>query len=212
MNESTPRGIADLNGTGTIASTKDFNTSKILTDTTVNNDYVSWGYWAATEVDGNATLMTGTNYWVAGKDAAAAATYITNLSPTSYTYTGKALGSVLDGGSFTIDPTNDATNQVVLKFNFGSGSNAIDGANSWIKFTANSKLWHLQPDTVGGTAGDFAGNLITGGDMNGGLSGVTSGVTKGKFYGDAAQALGGTFKASTGSGASALGVFKAVRP
>lgn len=209
MNESTPRGIADLNGTGTITSTQNFNTSKIQTDATVNNDYVSWGYWAATEVDGNATLMAGTNLWVAGKDATAAAAFIETLKTSNdiiYRYDGKVLGSVYDGSWGNI--VDDVTNDVRLVFNFGNtASNAIDSGASWVKFTAHSKLWNMTPSAAAVNAGKFAGTL----SGAAGASNDVSGVVNGQFFGTQAQALGGTFKATADGGAAkALGVLKAI--
>ena len=191
----------DISEFATVNTINDFNNTKIWTLNTAPNDYVSWGYWTSPELDGNKTLLAGTNYWVAGKDAAAAATYIGTLpANTHYIYSGKALGKV--NGLYDIDPVNDATNSVQLKFNFGGGSNSIinDPAYSWIKFKANGQSWELTP-TASFSGGSFTGSV--------GGSGIT-GAIKGQFFGTEAQAVGGTFSATDGTN-KALGVFKAVR-
>jgi len=189
----------DISESATVNTINDFNNTKIWTLNTAPNDYVSWGYWTSPELDGNKTLLAGTNYWVAGKDAAAAATYIGTLpANTHYIYSGKALGKV--NGLYDIDPVNDATNSVQLKFNFGGGSNSIDNSDSWIKFKANGQSWELTP-TASFSGGSFTGSV--------GGSGIT-GAIKGQFFGTEAQAVGGTFNATDGTN-KALGVFKAVR-
>lgn len=195
---------------------KDFDANKgyMVTDNTEPNDYVSWGYWAVNSQD-SSKLTNTQNYWVGGDEtnATAAIAYINALTPnTYYTYTGKVLGNVEEAGML-YDIDNNAANSVQLKFDFGGGANSIynDSSYSWIKFSANDKLWNLKPTLTTPT--------VTNGVFSDGLTGtvttelavpVTAGAIKGKFYGDQAQAVGGTFNAATAT-ATAVGVFKAVR-
>lgn len=167
---------------------------------TLPNDYVSWGYWMNSSQD--------IHTWVAGKDALAAAQYLATLPVnSSYTYTGKVLGSVVDTG--TLYGITDSANSVVLKFNFGSGANGLVSNESHINFTANNKLWSLSP-SGGGTGGTFSGTLSNTATMDSSL-GTATGSIKGQFFGNQAQAVGGTFNATT-TNAHAIGVFKVVRP
>lgn len=189
---------------------KDFNAYQgwIQTENTYANDYVSWGYWAIKANDDTKLLPTK-NYWVAGKDSDAAIAHIATLpANTHYIYTGKVLGSVEEGGvSYNIATD---TSSVQLKFDFGGGTNTLfSGANySWIRFTANGKDWDLAPtlNTPTITDGKFSDSL-TGTVLS---TPITSGAIQGKFYGNQAQAVGGTFNATTGT-STAVGVYKAVR-
>jgi len=191
---------------------KDFDTTQgyMIADNTISNDYVSWGYWAINSSD-STQLTTKKNYWVGGSqaDADAAISHIAGLTTnTQYTYAGKVLGDVEEAGlPYTID---SSTSNVQLKFDFGGGVNALNSA-SFINFIANGKQWNLQPTLTTPT--------VTNGTFSGGLTGtvtttsstpVTSGAIQGQFYGDQAQAVGGTFNAAT-STAAAVGVFKATR-
>lgn len=177
-----------------------------------DNDYVSWGYWAVNSSD-TSQLTTKRNYWVGGSqtDADAAISHIAGLSSTHYTYTGKVMGDVEEAGSF--NAIDSATSSVQLKFDFGGGTNALysDPSFSWIRFSANGKQWDLKPTLTTPT--------VTNGTFSDGLTGtvtaelavpVTTGAIQGKFYGNQAQAVGGTFNAATAT-ATAIGVFKAVR-
>ena len=195
---------------------KDFDANKgyMVTDNTEPNDYVSWGYWAVNSQD-SSKLTNTQNYWVGGSqaDADAAILYIAGLAtPEYYIYTGKVLGNVEEAG-IRYDIADNAANSVQLKFDFGGGTNSIyhDSSYSWIKFSANDKLWNLKPTltTPTVTNGTFSDGLT--GTVTGELAiPVTAGAIKGKFYGDQAQAVGGTFNAATAT-ATAVGVFKAVR-
>jgi hypothetical protein len=195
-------------------SIKDFDSYNgwIQTEKTYINDFVSWGYWAIKANDDTKLLETK-NYWVAGKDSDGAITYITTLpANTHYIYTGKVLGSVTESGvSYNI--ASD-TSSVQLKFNFGGGANSLynDASYSWIRFTANGKQWDLTPTLNSPTVtyGEFSDSLtgtVTQGQTP---TAITSGAIQGKFYGSHAEAVGGTFKATSGT-STASGVYKAVR-
>jgi hypothetical protein len=199
----------NLNGTGIFSTLNDLNATQIKSNSTYTNDYVAWGYWSSPEVDGNQTLVASeSNYWVAGKDAAAAAAHIDRLiaNPftTTYNYNGRVLGHVLeDGVEYPIDSLNST---VSLAFDFGGGSNALDSGSSTIGFTANSQTWTLAPNTVAVSSGKFSTSLTGDGSA---LDSPT-GTIAGQFFGNSAQAVGGTFKADALS-KQAIGVFKAVR-
>lgn len=195
-------------------SIKDFgnHNSWMQTEKTYENDYVSWGYWAMKVYD-DTKLLSTKNYWVAGVDAGDAATHIaTRPANTHYIYTGKVLGSVAEGGVF-YNIASD-TSSVQLKFNFGGGANSLynDASYSWIRFSANGKDWDLAPTLTAPTvtSGAFSDSLtgtVTQGQSS---TAITSGAIQGKFYGNQAQAVGGTFNATTGT-STAFGVYKAVR-
>jgi len=195
-------------------SIKNFDHYKgwIQTENTYPNDYVSWGYWAIKLNDDSKLLITK-NYWVAGKDEAAANTQIASFisgSAQSYTYSGHVIGSVNDGANtYAIDPTTN--NAVTLNFNFGAGSGSLNNSSS-IQFQttqATPQVWQITPSgTVGG--GSFTvqnGNNVA---IDGTTLSSSASTIKGTFYGSGAQAIGGTFSAVSGTN-TALGVFKAVK-
>jgi hypothetical protein len=207
-------GTDETNGsTLTIQSSNAFilqdgNTAIFYTDASEPNDYVSWGYWG-TKYPEFEKAIASKNYWVAGKDAAAAATYIAGLTGiTQYTYSGKVLGSVIENG--TMYDIDTAASNVSLKFDVGS-TKAIIPAESSISFATistspSNRNWVLSPGTASISIGKFTGTL-TG---TGGVDTVTTGAINGQFFGANAEGVGGTLKAIAGS-STALGVFKAVK-
>jgi len=187
----------------------------LYTVNTESNDYVSWGYWETVDMlddDNNSiALENNDNLWVAGKNAVEAATFISNLiedsTTTTYAYSGKALGYVLDANDnkYTMDSANS---DVYLEFDFGGGSGSLKDT-SYIKFTANSENWELKDFGSGSVnSGKFSdtGSVYIGNDS---ISNSES-AFQGRFYGDEAQAVGGAFNA-TANGEKAIGVFKATR-
>ena len=87
-----------------------------------------------------------------------------------------------------------------------------DASYSWIRFTANGKDWDLtptltSPTVTSGTFSDSLTGTVTQGQSS---TAITSGAIQGKFYGNQAQAVGGTFNATTGT-STAFGVYKAAR-
>lgn len=196
---------------------KNFNSQFgwMQTENTYANDYVSWGYWAM-KMNDNSKLLPTTNYWVAGKDDAAANTHITSLigninTPiTSYTYNGNVIGTVSNGSnSYSINPT--INNAVRLNFDFGGGCGSLTNS-SYIKFQTNQaipQLWQITPSgsvTSGSFSINNTGNVIV---YNAGNSNSYSTIN-GKFYGSSAQTVGGTFSAGSGLN-QATGVFKAAK-
>jgi hypothetical protein len=163
-------------------------------------------------VDGNQTLVASeNNYWIAGKDAAAAAEHIDKLidNPftTTYTYYGKVIGHINDGTNiYAIDTITD--NSAQLEFNFGGGTGSLlEG--SYIQFQTTEstpEVWTLSPNIAAVSSGKFS-TTLTG---DGSSTGSPTGTIAGQFFGNSAQAVGGTFKADALS-KQAIGVFKAVR-
>jgi hypothetical protein len=195
-------------------SIKDFDGYEgwIMTEETYANDYVSWGYWALKKND-DSILQATTNTWVAGKDADLAHSYVFSLinsdGTTSYSYNGHVIGSVNDGTtSHAIDPTTN--NAVALNFDFGGGSALLRDTSS-IQFQTSQttpQTWNIRPSgSVSGGTFSIDSATVTVDDLT-----TNNGTTslKGSFYGDSAQAVGGTFKSTVGAN-TATGVFKAVR-
>lgn len=195
-------------------SIKDFNEYQgwLQTENTYANDYVTWGYWSIKANDDTKLLAT-TNYWVAGVDSGTAHDHIATLiagNNISYTYNGHVLGSVTNGtNSYTIDPTNN--NAVVFNFDFGGGSGSLANG-SYIKFQttqATPQVWQ-----IGVSGGIEGGSFNLGNEATVQVNGVTDALStssiKGTFYGSNAEAVGGTFKATSGT-STASGVYKAAK-
>lgn len=196
---------------------KDFDTYQgwLQTENTYVNDYVSWGYWSIKANDDTKLLETR-NYWVAGVDADAAHRYIAgkignaDTPITNYTYNGNVLGSVTNGtNSYSIDPTNN--NAVVFNFRFGGGSGSLLNT-SYIKFQTvqtTPQIWQ-----IGASGGLEGGSFNLGNEatvqVNGIADALSTSSIKGTFYGSNAEAVGGTFKATSGT-STASGVYKAVK-
>ena len=180
----------------------------LYSDNSYDTDYVSWGYWISNDI--NATLKADRkNFWIAGEDSDKAAAFIDSIAiPSVYEYHGKALGVVHDGeNSYAIDP-KETTNDVYMKFHFGTDyENAID-SSSYIRFRANSQQWDIAPTAESPcvSAGKFSDTLEKGTTQD--AVNIDSGEIEGEFFGNKAQAVGGTFKATSGN-MHAIGVFKA---
>ena len=185
------------------------NNAWFQSENTVVNEYVSWGYWQYDENNQN-SLLDGLNFWVGGVDPDGAKNYVANSTAT-YTYTGKSIGYVYDSVADSyvgIDPTNN--NIVSLTFDFGA-QNPLS-SSSYIQFQTNAatpEVWKLdgltQQSFANGTFSATSPVYINGQEAVEHLSNVS-----GAFYGDEAQAVGGSFKA-TAPDKTAIGVFKAVR-
>ena len=182
-------------------------TGWIQSENTVTNEYVSWGYW---QVDAAGTPKSILNFWVGGIDVQGAKNYLMENSNT-YTYTGKSIGYVYDSVADSyvgIDPTNN--NIVSLTFDFGA-QNPLS-SSSYIQFQTNAatpEVWKLdgltQQSFGNGTFSAVGPVYINGQEAVEHLSHVN-----GTFYGDTAQAVGGSFQA-TAPDKTAIGVFKAVK-
>lgn len=120
------------------------------------------------------------------------------------------LGSVTNGtNSYSIDPTNN--NAVVFNFRFGGGSGSLLNT-SYIKFQTvqtTPQIWQI------GVSGGLEGGSFNLGNeatvqVNGIADALSTSSIKGTFYGSNAEAVGGTFKATSGT-STASGVYKAVK-
>lgn len=175
--------------------------------TVAQDDYVSWGYWGKSAIDGtNVTQPFST--WVAG--SITPAQYISDLmasaaSDTTYHYTGHVIGSVLTNGVTSGYILNDATNAIKLDINFknstiagGMAFNASNGT-SWSSTIAGTTT----TPAITASTSSFAATL----------NGVnnTSGALKGNFYGPTTNSVGGSFNLNQGSTEKAIGSFKAIK-
>lgn len=194
----------NINEFSTLGGFENPNTNGwIQSENTVTNEYVSWGYW---QVDTAGTPKPILNFWVAGTNP----TQSPPGSGTTYTYTGKSIGYVYDNSSNSyigIDAVNN--NVVSLTFDFGSGLDS----SSYIQFQTNAatpEVWKLD-----NLSGGLDGSVFVGSTTDVLIDGQTSlnnptANIKGQFYGNNAEALGGSFKAIVGD-KTAIGVFKAVK-
>jgi hypothetical protein len=195
----------NINEFSTLGGFENPNTNGwIQSENTVTNEYVSWGYW---QVDTAGTPKPILNFWVAGTNP----TQSPPGSGTTYTYTGKSIGYVYDNSSNSyigIDAVNN--NVVSLTFDFGA-QNPLS-SSSYIQFQTNAatpEVWKLdgltQQSFGNGTFSAVGPVYINGQEAVEHLSHVN-----GTFYGDTAQAVGGSFQA-TAPDKTAIGVFKAVK-
>jgi hypothetical protein len=164
--------------------------------TTPLDEYVAWGYWTT------GLAHSEDDYFVLGKDATKASEFIDNIvNVDNYTYRGKVFGGIFNSSGEWTDDINTATSDVKLVFDFGEGNLDTD---SYIKFSDYSEnSWDLAVGSSSFNQDGFNGNL---------RQGNYAGDLIGKFYGDRAQAVGGTFGIlHDNDGDGAKGVFKAVR-
>lgn len=164
-----------------------------------NGDFVGWGYWNVTGTDGG-DYDIANGLWVAGKDAALAATHITDKISSnsgSYTYNGHVMGSASEGGRILMN----GQNSVQLVFNFSNGS--ITGNVGFQ--TADETAWSA-------TVNETISGAVTGGNflLSPSVDIAGYGEMQGSFYGTQAQAVGGTFLFDNQTD-TASGVFKANR-
>ncbi len=171
----------------------DADTGMKMTDNAGNvisssaNENVVWGHWAD----------DSTKKWVAGQETSVAVidnmrneTNIVNAS-----YSGKVMGSVNGNDAIKMD----ATNAVNVNFALGGGQNSVDGTIGFE--TQSGQNWNTTFND-GTTSGNKFSSTTVGGD-------ATTGRVDGSFYGDNAEAIGGTFDMTNGDSDKATGVFKA---
>lgn len=192
----------------------------IQSENTHSNQYVSWGYWQYNENNQN-DLLPGLNFWVAGVNTEDAKNHILSLEgtaptpTTTYAYTGQSIGYVYDSTSGTYTGIDTVNNNIVsLQFDFGGGTSSLKDT-SYIQFQTNGttpEVWKFNSLSGGvgivGTSKTFDGSSSI--SINGAVVDDAQANIKGTFYGNAAQAVGGTFKAPANT-KTAIGVFKAVR-
>ena len=173
-------------------------------ESNIQNDYVSWGYWNATEVDNNTTLMAGTNYWVVGSETPQSVISSHISSNTVYNYSGNVLGSVSNGAT-TETILMDGNNVFNAEIQFGS-SNPITVTQMSFATTTLGSVNETSASTSLATTSAISGNTFSGNATNTN----TALDLKGKFFGPNAEAIGGAWKGTFNNSAlSGTGVFKA---
>jgi hypothetical protein len=152
---------------------------------------ITWGHWADDP----------SKKWVAGEqtDVKVLDDMRNNTEKTvSASYNGKVMGTV----NGTDDIKMDSTNKLQVNVNLGAGTNSVD---STMQFQTNSgSSWNAQ--FAGTTSGNSFSAGATGGQSDG--TNLTAGGMDGNFYGDNAQAVGGTWELQDGTN-KATGAFKA---
>jgi hypothetical protein len=166
------------------------------------NDYSSWGYWVATE---KATVKTyAQGYWVAGYESPSDIN-TTIPANTTYSYSGNVLGNITNGT--LVSPIKlDAYNSFKASIQFGV-SNPVT--------ITEMKFNTVDLGAVEGIGTATAlSNTISGNTFSGVHNNTSDTIVnfKGKFYGPAAQSIGGAWSGSFNSGAlTGTGVFKGVK-
>ena len=167
------------------------------TDGSIGN-YLSWGHWGVTsdtsesKSDFSGSTYEGRSYWLSG-----ALTPASDV-PTSgsATYTGSIAGSVIrSAGTSLAGNTVSGSTSITADF----GSNSMSGTFNVDGF-ANTNL-----SNVNMTREQYG--VTFSGDLSG--TNVTSGLIDGAFYGDNAQAVGGTWQIEDTSQNAANGTFAA---
>ncbi|MEA3383751.1 MAG: FecR domain-containing protein [Campylobacterota bacterium] len=170
----------------------------VMTDNSGNeiksatDDTITWGYWAT----------DSSKKWVAGQTTQVQV--LDSLRDDSATVDATYKGQVMGTVNGTDDIKIDTNNEVNMNFKLGGGENKMDGD---IKFdTQAGQAWNSSFD------GTTSGNTFTNTTINGTSDdkAIQSGSVDGTFYGDNAQAVGGTFELNTEAD-KATGVFKATK-
>jgi len=163
------------------------------------DETISWGHWESDP----------SKKWVAGQttDVKVLDDMRNNEDTTvKATYNGQVMGTV----NGTDDIKMDSTNKVQMNLELGGGKNSMDGS---IDFqTQSGQEW--ETEFTGTTSGNaFSSNEMTvnaGDETAVSTSEAPSSAIDGQFYGDNAEAVGGTFNLNTESN-KATGVFKATK-
>ena len=159
---------------------------------------VSWGYWN----DGSGGI-DNKKVWVSGQETSIG---VLNSNNSPATYTGQSIGNVemADGSDEKILVNSD--NAINLNFDLGGGAGNVNGN---IKFKTSNSSWNAN------LQGSASGSGFTSTVSDNGLGDVgiiTEGSQlSGKFYGDDADAVGGTFNINSAETHKATGVFKATK-
>ena len=159
---------------------------------------VSWGYWN----DGSGGI-DNKKVWVSGQETSIG---VLNSNNSPATYTGQSIGNVemADGSDEKILVNSD--NAINLNFDLGGGAGNVNGN---IKFKTSNSSWNAN------LQGSASGSGFTSTVSDNGLGDVgiiTEGSQlSGKFYGNEADAVGGTFNINSAETHTATGVFKATK-
>jgi hypothetical protein len=179
----------------------------VLTDENANptessSDVVTWGHWND----------DSSKKWISGQktDAQVLDNLRDSSSTVNATYNGQVMGTVNGADNIKMD----SENKVKVNFALGGGQNKVDGEIGFD--TENGKRWNS--NFTGDTSGSsFNSNSVDTTVSN--IDGVgssetqqnTGGNVNGQFFGDNAQAIGGTFSLSPDNKQNATGVFKATK-
>jgi hypothetical protein len=174
---------------------------------TQNGDVISWGHWQDNP----------NKKWVVGK-----ATDVKVLDEMRNTtgrtvkasYSGQTMGSVNGSDNILVDGNNK------VQFNLTTGDNIDSTIDGSIQFkTASGQTWNtndatgnktINANVVQGT-NSFETHNVGGSVLDKtGAKAIDSGAVAGQFYGDNANAIGGTFELNAGEN-KATGVFKATK-
>jgi hypothetical protein len=162
---------------------------------TPGSDYLEIGYWDWEDDPNPMEQFT----WIKGIETTAESKIQELMDQgVTATYTGKAYGTVIHSTGF--DPiTVDTNNEVKMNINFGTPN--VDGH---IKFNTNGgQSWNSTFD---------AGTVNTNGFNVTNMTSNHSATIKGKYYGDQAQAIGGSLNIQDNStNYRAVGVFGATK-
>ena len=164
---------------------------------TTQGDVITWGNWADDP----------SKKWVAGTatDVKVLEDMRNSVDKTIQAqYNGQVMGTV----NGTDDIKIDSNNKVVMNLNLGAGQNSMDGSIGFN--TASGQTWDttFKGSTTENTfqSNSVAGNVRT----DSSAAAIEGGNVQGQFYGDDAQAVGGTFVLQGGKDV-ATGVFKATK-
>ncbi|MEA3513543.1 MAG: FecR domain-containing protein [Campylobacterota bacterium] len=160
------------------------------------DDVISWGYWEDSP----------SSYTVRGEltKAVVLDELRTATSTTNSTYNGNVMGIVNGRDPIVMDNTNN----VNINFELGSGKNNMSGT---IDFnTQNGQTWNSKFDgSTSLNSFDSISVESTATIDNNQITNQDAGSVNGEFYGNEAQAVGGTFKTKVNDYNVATGVFKA---
>ncbi len=154
--------------------------------------YVDWGVWLLADAPTTGyTPQQIEGYFVAGEQTPTA--IIDGLIQNSVTanYNGTTMGTLTTDGV-----ASHATGSVALAIDFGAASNAVTG-------TMTLGSWNMNIDSATLYNDGFTLDALSGSDI--------AGSGSGGFYGQGANAVGGSFQALHTNGDSATGVFIGAR-
>ncbi|MEA2049740.1 MAG: FecR domain-containing protein [Campylobacterota bacterium] len=163
--------------------------------TNIEDETISWGHWADDP----------SKKWVSGQKTDVKV--LNELRDASKSVKNPYNGQVMGTVNGTDDIKMDSTNQVQIDVELGDGKNSVDGT---IVFeTKAGQTWNSEfSGTTEGTT--FQEDTLSGKGGQGGTNTITSGSVDGQFYGQNAEAVGGTFDLQAGKD-RATGVFKATK-
>lgn len=168
-------------------------------------DYQTFGMWETGVGTGSGTFGVMT----VGAETAGAAVPTTG----TYTFTGVAGGDYVDSSGvdvLAISNMSATTNFATRSIAFATtGTITMPSLVAPISYTANNNLNMTGTLTYASGSNQFTGAIATAGGGTG--NAAMNGTATGKFYGPAAQEMGGTFGVTGGGTAAYVGGFGAKR-